>query len=223
MSFIYPYINGNYMSGYFSFYDFINEVLGIEYVKDWQWYKQTSEQSLVYPLDNICIYSQKPIRISLNKSGVIHCDGKMAVEFADGWGVYALNGIIVSKEIAETPAENLDPKLILNEQNADIQREIIKKIGAERVLKKLNSKCLDKWTDPKTGKYYELLNLKVGSIDRKYMYYKHFSLDYYYAKPVPPEIRTAWQGRAWILGMIERNELPNAADEVINNLPTQAS
>ncbi len=40
---------------------------------------------------------------------------------------------------------------------------------------------------------------------------------------VPPEIMTAWQGRAWILGMIERNELPATADEVIQNLPLKVS
>jgi len=168
--------------------------------------------------------SERPIELNLDRQGRLHKDMGMAIKYSDGWGIWALNGIRVTQEIAETPAEKLDPKLILNERNADIQREIIKKIGAERVLKKLNSKCLDKWTDPKTGKNYELLNLKVGSIDRKYMYYKHFSLDYYYAKPVPPEVDTAWKGRAWILSVIERNELINASiDEVTKNLPEQAS
>jgi hypothetical protein len=162
------------------------------------------------------------------KNNLLHCDGGKSVEYNDGWGWWNLNGISVSQEIAETPAEKLNPELILNEQNADIQREILKKIGAERALKKLNAKCLDKWTDPKTGKYYELLNLKANSIDRKYLYYEHASLPgYFYAKPIPPEINKAMHGRAWILGIIERNEIlsidANKEIEIEACLPSQLS
>ena len=120
----------------------------------------------------------------------------------------------------ETPAEKLNPELILNEQNMDIQREIIKKIGIERVLKKLNAKCLDKWTLILKGKkfYYELLHLKVNNLDRKYMYYESACLPgLFYCMSVPPEVDTAKKGFAWFKKILERNEINTISEDVLNN------
>ena len=188
------------------------------------------------PYENLVIISEKPIELNLNKQGQLHKDGSMSVKYADDWGIYALNGIQVPQLIAETPAEKLDPKIILEEKNADIQREIIKKIGAERVLQKLNAKCLDEYDRTIEGKkcHYKLLQLKVGSIDRKYLYYDHFNISgaeslrgVFYAKPVPPECRKALHGIAWKDHLVERGEL-NEIDvikekEIENNLARLAS
>jgi hypothetical protein len=226
LNFIYPWLNGHFMSSYFSFFNFMNEVLNIKYdvQEKYEWYQKTSHVGLIYPLENICIISDRPESIKM-KNGLLHCEGSAAIKYIDNFSIWALNGISVTKEIAETPAEKLDAKLILNEQNTDIQREILKKIGAERALKKLNAECLDKWTDPKTGKYYELLRLKANNINRKYLYYEHASLKgYFYAKPVPPEINKALQARAWIIGCIERNELNEISDiEIEALLPSHLS
>ena len=71
---------------------------------------------------------------------MLHCDGAAAVTYPDGWKIYALNGIRVKREYAVTPAENISPETVLAETNVDIRRELIRKIGVDRMLAKLPHK-----------------------------------------------------------------------------------
>ena len=218
-SFVYPYIDGSFFASYFSFYDYIEEVLGITYdCEHYAWYKSTTEINLFYPLDNICICSDKPEKISMVDKR-LHCDGGPSIRYTDGYSFWNLNGVKVTQEIAETPAGKLDPKLILNEQNMDVQREIIKKIGAERVLKKLGAKCMDTWMLGLNGKKYkyELLTLEAGQMKRKYMYYESAVLPgVFHAMSVPPEIETAKKGFCWFKELLKREEIENISEEVLD-------
>jgi hypothetical protein len=149
----------------------------------------------------------------------------MAYRYSDGFGSYYLNGVKVTKEIALTPARDLDVQLVLTESNVDVQKQIINKIGIERVIQKLGMPSLDKWVDPNTDKSYELFHLKSGNLDRRYLFYEHASVPgMYYARAVPPEVSMCWQARAWIVGVIERDEI-NSCDEIeaVNNLPKYLS
>lgn len=104
----------------------------VEIAKHLHWY-MTGESH--------CYLSERPLYVSF-KDKLLHADGKPAILYQDGFAIYSLNSVSVSKEIAETPADKLDPKIILKEPNAKVKREIVKKIGAERlediVLKETN-------------------------------------------------------------------------------------
>ncbi len=89
-----------------------------------------------------CFLSERPLYVSF-KDKLLHADGKPAILYQDGFAIYSLNGVSVSKEIAETPAAQLDPEIILKETDAKVKLEIVKKIKAD----KLNSKILFKETD----------------------------------------------------------------------------
>lgn len=223
-----------YDSGWTAFYDYFLTI-GIncnDKIKNkfliWKNFILNSGVYYTKMYDTTCYVCRKPNSVNKNTNKQLHCENGPAMKWRDGYSIYALNGIIVPKEIVTTPAEMLDPNLILNEQNVDIQREIIKKIGADIVLKKLNAKALDIWIDPNTNCKYELMRLKAGELDRIYLYYEHASIPgYFYAMPVPPECSKAMHARAWILGLIERGELSNISQkkegEIINNLPNQLS
>jgi len=113
-----------------------------------------------------------------------------------------------------------------------VQRELIRKIGAERVLKACNAKTIDDWIDPNTGFNYKLMDMQLANdiqnIQRMYLYFEHASMPgIYYAKPIPPECDTAWKARAWIVSLIERDELSDITiekeAEIIANLPAKVS
>lgn len=217
--------------GWTCFYEFINNEIFPDFkLEIWDIWKELVESNIydMIQLEKVCIVIVMPEHVKVNADKRLHCETGSAIRWSDGYELYYLNGINVPDYIVNLPADELDPHLILNEQNADIQREIIKKIGAEKILKKLDAVVLDKWTDGKTGKYYELLNLKVGNIDRKYLYYEHASIPgYFYAKPVPPETKTARDGRAWILSLVDRGELAEITLQkgiaIEANLPEQLS
>ena len=192
-NFIYPYLNGHFMSSYFSFYNFINEVLKIEFEcqEKYDWYQSTSQVGLIYPLENICIISDLPEKINM-RNGLLHSDGSPAIKYTDGFSVWALNGVNVSKEIAETPAQDLKSKLLLETTNAQVRSEIIKKIGYSRILKDLKAKNIDSWRE------YELYRIDEGDVEPMVLLkYACPSTGAYYAHRVPPNITKAREAMTW--------------------------
>jgi hypothetical protein len=128
-----------------------------------------------------------------------------------------------------TPSEKINPQLALDEKNADVQREIIRKIGAERLLKATNAETIDNGSDPKTGLVYSLKKMTIGNnINRQYLWFEHASIPgVFYAKAVPPEAKKALHARAWIVGIIERDALADISAkqelEILSQLPEWTS
>ena len=111
---------------------------------------------LIYPLESgAVVYSDCPQCIHHNALG-LHKDGGPAVAYGDGTRVWALNGVRVQQELAETKAEALDCKKWIQEQNAEVRREFVRKVGVERLLIKLGSKQIDKHGN------YELHQIDLG-------------------------------------------------------------
>ena len=128
------------------------------------------------------------------KDGKIHSDGNPAIHYPDGFSIWALNGVRVPQIVAETKAEDLDAKLILKEKNAEVRREIVRKIGVERVCQKLGAKILDKSHD----KVYELLNIDLGDgRSRPYLKMRNPSIGVYHLEGVPAEIKSVEQALNW--------------------------
>jgi len=121
------------------------------------------------PFENACVVSEMPTEICLNEAGQLHKDGGMALRYADGYGLYRLNGVEVSEHIAVTPADQLDPKLIISEKNVEVRREILRKIGTERAVNALSTKTLHadtiligEGTPFEREERYELLSINLG-------------------------------------------------------------
>jgi len=214
-----PYLYGSF-DIWVSLYDFFyGEVLKRKN-KKLEILINIAKVGFVWAFKDFCVVSQKPSVILKNMNG-LHADGKPALEYAGllGSKLYFLNGVKVSKHIVETPAEQLDPKLALDEKNADVQREIIRKIGYERILKSCNAKTIEEWRCPKTDLTYKVQAMKMQNIDRRYLCYEHASMPgIYYAKCMPPEAKTIIQMRAFQTGVFGFN--PEEAREGLrrNNL-----
>ena len=161
---VFPYQYGHFESGYFSFYDFCKEVLKLDFLPAWETYKKTTDYEFQYCFPEFCVICEKPIKMLFNPRGQLHNVSATALEYNSGWGLWMLNGVNVGEKIVMTPAEKLDPQMILKEQNAEVRRELVRKIGIERVCAKLGAKVVDTWNG------YELLELDVAG--RKYTYLK---------------------------------------------------
>lgn len=129
---------------------------------------------------------------------VLHRDGGPALLYPDGFAVYALNGVRVSKKIAITPHAELDPRLILPETHAEARREIVRKIGIERVCRDLQAQVIDRQGD------YELLILDIGDgRKRPYLKMKNPSIGVYHIEGVLPGITTVKRALEWRNGTRE--------------------
>lgn len=123
----------------------------------------------------------------------VHSEDGPAVRWPDGAEEYfVLNGVSVPSVIVETPAGELDPRLILDEPNANVRRDIVRKIGIERVCEGLNARCIDSQGD------YELLMLDLSDgRARPFLKMKDPSSGVYHIEGVAPECRTVASALAW--------------------------
>lgn len=226
------YQGGNMWASSCSYYEACREVLKLTKLDCWDkyqaWEDCAKEGGFRVMHEEFCLVCDFPEKLQATPDGVPHCESGPSHKWRDGFSIYHLNGVKVPAWVVETPAEEIPIKLALEEKNTDVQREIIRKIGAERMLKESNAKILDEFID-KTGFKYQLMSMTIGStINRKYLYFEHASMrGVWYAKPVPPETQKALHGRAWILSMIEREDLSKIDDKIekqlIKNLPKYVS
>jgi len=183
------YLYGSFDSYYFSFYNYMNEVLEIQYDnKDkYDIYRELLNFGHVYCLDDICVINEKPMVIHINEENFLHADEKAALVYEDGFSLYRLNGVTVPKELVLTPAEKLDSKMVLTEQNAEVRREIIRKIGIDKVITDLGAKLIETSTDG----MYELLNFDcIDEQYRPYLKMKNPSIDAWHVEGIHPDCLT---------------------------------
>ena len=137
---VYPYQDGSLYSSVISFYDFFINEVGIEVPDDlrekFDCWSDTTELGLIYPLDNVCIVSEKPSHINLNDAGEVHCENGPAINY-EGFGdfiIYSLNGVTVPEWLVMTPEEDLKIEDYHKIKNADVRTEFVRKFGVERML-----------------------------------------------------------------------------------------
>ena len=126
------------------------------------------------------------------RDGVPHGDGVPAVEWESGERLHFLNGVLVPEELALTPARDLDAGLVLRTRNADVRREVVRKMGLERVVSELGAVCADREGD------YELLPLDLGDRRRRpFLKMKNPSVGVFHIEGVHPRCRTVREALAW--------------------------
>jgi hypothetical protein len=144
------------------------------------------------PRSEAAIVSEKPVALHLNASGQLHNEVGPAVLYCDGWAIWALNGVRVPQYVVETPSYRLNPQMVLREANAEVRREIVRKVGIERLCEALDATILDAWGD------YELLNLDLRDGRRRpYLKMKNPSIGVFHIEGVAPSCRTVQEALVW--------------------------
>ncbi len=89
-------------------------------------------------------------------------------------------------EYVMTRAEKISPIDVLREQNVDVRRELIRKVGIERMLPKLKHKSLDSHGN------YELLSIQLSNEikDAKFLKMLNPSVGTWHVEGVSPECDT---------------------------------
>jgi len=180
-----------------------NKIFNQNIKKLYQIYSHIFKQLIINGLFSLWLTSDKVVAVLkpqmyFNNQEQLHYNGDGAVVWEDGSKYYFLNGINVPEEIAITPHRLLNPKLLLTETNAEIRREIVRKIGIERVCDELNAYTKDTYGD------YELLLLDIGDRrQRPYLKMKNPSLGVYVIEGVHPQCNTVLQALAWRNGEVD--------------------
>jgi hypothetical protein len=152
--------------------------------------------------DKIAFVSEFPLYIKTNSNKQLHSDGSPAMEYKMDYKLWFLNGVAVTQEIAETPREELNAKIILTERNAEVRREIVRKIGIEKVINSLDCQVLDKKDN------YELLSvdLQDGRL-RPYLKMLNPSINTWHIEGVHPNCKTVEESLNWRNGTEVKPEI----------------
>ena len=102
---------GNHWSGWVSYISFFRHIvqLPIDF-SAWAHYETAAiHSSWRVMTPDFCIVSDRPEWIRVNAANQPHCDGGPSHRWRDGWELFYMNGVRVSRELALTPSEALDP------------------------------------------------------------------------------------------------------------------
>jgi hypothetical protein len=104
-----------------------------------------------------------------------------------------LNGVQMQPEQVLTPAGKIAPETVLAESNADRRRELIRKVGIERMLAKIPHQTLDKRGD------YELLDICLSEqvSHARYLKMLNPSVGAWHVEGVDPECKTITEALNW--------------------------
>jgi len=131
-----------------SFYDFFVEEFNLECCQPIKPFIALANHiGWWMPFDDKVLCSEKPSIISM-RDGRLHSETTPALAWEDGIEMFFLNGIRMKKEHVMTPAQQLHAKVILDEKNVEVRRELVRKIGVERMCRDLGAVSMDKKVIP---------------------------------------------------------------------------
>lgn len=201
---VHDFIVGQENSYWVNFYIFCSKILGIAYKKEDSvqlqlWEDISRSCGWWWPFEKVVLISERPELISWNEKKVLHSTKGPSVRFRDGWEIYSLNGIRVTKKIVMTP-EKLTKEDILGEKNVDVRREMIRQVGIERFCYLTNPKVLDRQGD------YELLSIDLSESlkDCRYLKMKNPSIGVIHIEGVERECSNVQEAINWRAGDIKK-------------------
>jgi hypothetical protein len=113
--------------------------------------------------DDVVAISDRPKRVSRDAGGRLHNENGKALEYRDGWGVYAWHGYRITQKntwiIDEK--EKITPELIEKETNAELRRIMLEIYGYEKYLAQRKAKEIS--SDVLHGKKRRLLEFTLAN------------------------------------------------------------
>lgn len=195
------YIGGQFWVSWQGFLAFLRDVCDLQFNSDiWDREKAYADAQASAcwwrPHKDFVMVCNRPEFIKRDEQGRLHSDRSMSIRFRDGWGLYHWHGVEVSAQIILKPYE-LTATQALGEQNAEVRRVIIERIGMERFLSEAGAISIHKHD---MGELF-FIDLP-GDPDQvlRSVRVKDPSTGRFYFLRVPPSIDRAEDAVAWTFG-----------------------
>ncbi|CBN57009.1 MULTISPECIES: DUF6745 domain-containing protein [Kamptonema] len=187
-----------------SYYDFCISILNFKY-EDEKW---SVVQSLVkncgwiFPYDKICYVCDRPRILCFDSQERLHAEGSAAIQFADGFSVYAYHGVRLPEQYGKVHPQQWRSEWLLSEDNAEVRRVLIQGIGYNRICQELAAVELDIWQE------YTLLKID-NNVDVEAIYLLKMtcpSTGHIHVLRVPPDVESAREAIRWVNWGIDPEE-----------------
>ncbi len=203
-------IYGSMDADWLSFYYFCHQELGIDACSKLKGLWDIAQHCGWWaPYKEAVIFQHRPEVISL-VDGLLHKDGGgPAIHYRGGLIViWALHGVQVPQWLAETSAEDIDPRKLLKIDNAQVRAEFVRKVGIERICYSLKAKVLDSKVIEIGGQQhaYELLGLPIDGELYHYLKMQNPSVpELWHVEGVPQECLTVYAALNFRNGLTEED------------------
>ena len=191
---LYKAIRGSHDAGWLSFYDFFmdlgmcEKVSGlIDVAKNCGW---------VWVFNDVAIITERPSAIRFDPDHRLHCEDGPAIKYK-GFSVYAWHGQRIPGDWIKNK-NNLTAETALTWENIEQRRAAAEILGWDVILQKLNAVTINKDVDPEIG---ELLEATIPDIGQERFLRVQCGTKRQFAIPVPPEMTTALEAQAWMVGL----------------------
>jgi hypothetical protein len=148
-----------------------------------------------WPYENIVVACQKPIAVRWDDRRRLHAEGRPAIEYADGYSLFAWHGVAVPEKWITEKA--ITPHEALTRENMEQRRAACEIIGWATILDQLKGETIDKNANPEIG---ELIRVTIPDIGDEQFLRVRCGTGRIFAIPMPPHIKTAAEGNAWSYG-----------------------
>lgn len=174
---------------------------------DWASMELASSVFAFSAFERVCFVCDNDRKVTFDDRGRAHSEVGPALEFPDGYKLFAWHGVVVPQDVIEQP-ETINVERIESERNAEVRRVLIERFGAERFILESGAYLMD-------ADYCGNLYSKSLSGDEPLVMVEvtnstaepDGTLKRYYLR-VPPEVTSAREAVAWTFGMREEEYFP---------------
>lgn len=133
------------LAGDAAFLDFGFSVLNYPYDREkWEILQELIVScGWIYSCEQTCLVCDRPLKLSFDSQDRLHAEGKPAIQFADGWGLYSYHGVTLPEKYGVVPPKDWQSQWILQETNSEFRRVLIQEIGYARMCEELQATELD--------------------------------------------------------------------------------
>ncbi|MGD1806599.1 DUF6745 domain-containing protein [Dapis sp. BLCC M126] len=183
-------------SSYVAWVDFCISVLNCNYNSgDWQVLESIVKHcGWIYPLRNLCIICDRPRKLLLDDEYRPHAVEKPAIEFIDGYSLYAYHGVRLPEAYGKFNPQEWESEWLLTTENAELRRVLIQEIGYEKICQDLETIEIDNWQE------YILLRIDDDADIEPIFILKMIcpSTGNIHTLRVPPNVNSAKEAVEWI-------------------------
>ena len=162
----------------------------------WMWMNEDTTIVTRRPKSIHLLPTKREVNGAVREIRVLHNPNGLALEYADGTGVYSLFGTRITKEYQWLILEagKYDVARVLQISNSAIKTIGLRLLGPKALI--TVGKAVDKWASEKGGNYV-LYSVAVNGNDRLYLSGECPSKHEPFCEAVPPTIKTCKEALAW--------------------------
>lgn len=130
---------------YASAFDYCISILNCEYSPtNWEALQSVAKEcGWIFPWKKTCFVCDRPSKLSFDNERRLHGEGTPAIQFTDGFSVYAYHGVVIPEKYGEIPPQEWQAQWILEESDPELKQVLISGIGMLRIRRELGNIELD--------------------------------------------------------------------------------